>query len=407
MSRWRRSAWLLLYCHDGAYPDLRALFEGRAALERRRQLYGLSILTGREEALGAAELEALLALPCDEWADEGESAAAAAAADLDALARRGLVLSDADAEPFTSLRRREEELDRTNWNVYGALYHFMTRWREVDLRAYVGGDEAPAELPLPSAALVASFVKRYGPPPSPFKRSRPDGVAVELPLRRGRGGLYDALGARRTTRGFDRSRPLPFDELALVLYEVFGCHGTAPILGEHFGLRKSSPSGGGLHPIEVYPLVTAVDGLEPGLYHYDVERHGLEPLEALDAEAAAELASGLTCGQTYFGSAHVSLILTARFERTFWKYRGNQRALTAVLVEVGHFSQSLYLVSAERGLGAYVTTAVNAAAADERLGFEGVAEGTVALAGFGMRRPERSPLEPEFRPYTPRRPTLS
>ncbi|MDF5808502.1 hypothetical protein P4123_14470 [Pseudomonas aeruginosa] len=48
-------------------------------------------------------------------------------------------------------------------------------------------------------------------------------------------------------------------------------------LGDVF-VRKTSPSGGSLHPVEVYPIVLNVDGIERGIYHYSVRRHGLERL---------------------------------------------------------------------------------------------------------------------------------
>ena len=343
----------------------------------------------------------LLAVPSDRWVE------APPEVDVPALAERGLLLTDDEEGPPAELRAREERLAETQWNLYAAVYHLMTRWRDVDLRPLAPGEDGRLpELPVADEAMVAQFVAQYGAPPPPFKAMRPGSRPLELPLERGEGQLYDALARRRTTRGFDRTRPLEFGTLGLVLYEAFGCHGTAPIIGEHFGLRKTSPSGGGLHPTEVYPLVTAVEGVDPGLYHYDVEHHALEPLAVLTEEEAVELATTFSCGQTYFASAHVTFVLASRFERSFWKYRRNQRALAALLMDAGHLSQTLYLVCAERGLGIYVTVAVNAAAIDERLGLDGIREGALALAGCGHRQPERSPLEPQFTPYVPRETVL-
>jgi hypothetical protein len=65
--------------------------------------------------------------------------------------------------------------------------------------------------------------------------------------------MYDALAVRKTTRGFDRMRALGLEQLALILYEVWGCHGTAPIIDELFGLRRTSPSRitGGPSPVPI------------------------------------------------------------------------------------------------------------------------------------------------------------
>jgi nitroreductase len=71
-------------------------------------------------------------------------------------------------------------------------------------------------------------------------------------------------------------------------------------------------------------------------------------------------------------------------------------------MDAAHLSQTLYLVAAELGLGAFVTAAINAANIDERLGIDGCSEGALAVSGCGRRAAERSPLEPAFAPYVPR-----
>ena len=164
-------------------------------------------------------------------------------------------------------------------------------------------------------------------------------------------------------------------------------------------LKKTSASGGSLHPIEVYPLVRAVEGIEPGLYHYSVEQHGLEPIERLDAVEVEALARSFLGGQWYFSSAQVLFVMAARFDRSFWKYRDHDKAYSAILLDAGHLSQTLYLVCAELGLGAFVAGAVNDAAIDERLGLDSLAEGTLVVSGCG--RPAPSGLEPRFEPFTP------
>ena len=167
-------------------------------------------------------------------------------------------------------------------------------------------------------------------------------------------------------------------------------------------LKKTSPSGGSLHPIEAYVLVRNVTGLEAGIYHYRADRHALELLEGLSLADAEELAAQFTCGQTYFSHAGALFILTARFYRSFWKYRKHRRAYGVLLLDAGHLSQTLYLVCAELGLGAFVTAAVNGANIEERLGLEPFSEGVLAVCGCGRPGTAPSELEPEFLPYVPR-----
>jgi putative peptide maturation dehydrogenase len=348
----------------------------------------VSALTGLEVPLAEGELELLLATPTDRWvreADVGDPRT------VRKLAAKGLLLSDEPGEPFAELRRRYERLGSPPWNLYAALHRGLTAWRDVEVT--VSAEAKPEELADEFARGSPAFIERFGPPPPAFHRA---GNAPGAPLPPGdrSGALYDRLLARRTTRGFDRAAALGKAELATVLRYVWGCHGVARLGDEVTILKKTSPSGGSLHPIEVYPLVRSVEGIEPGLYHYDVERHALEPLELLTEEGAEALARSFLGGQWYFSSAQVVFVLTARFERNFWKYRDHDKAYAAVLMDAGHLSQTLYLVCAELGLGAFVAGAINDATIDERLRLPAFAEGAIAICGCG--RPAPSGLEPRF-----------
>jgi putative peptide maturation dehydrogenase len=203
---------------------------------------------------------------------------------------------------------------------------------------------------------------------------------------------------RRTSRSFDPDRALPLEELATVLRYVFGYHGYARLHGEITTLKRTSPSAGGFHPVEAYPLLLRVEGVEPGLYHYDGRDHVLERLVSMDHSAGRTLAARLVCGQTYFADAHALVILAARFERTFWKYRNHPKALAALLMDSAHLSQTLYLVCTELCLGAFVTAAINNADAEEELGLDGYRDGVLAICGFGLPADQPSPFDPTFEP---------
>jgi putative peptide maturation dehydrogenase len=312
------------------------------------------------------------------------------------LAGRGLLLLDRDDEPFAELRSRDEAFASVAWHPGASLYHFSTRLRDADLT--LSDDQAQVAAKAERAAL--QFVERYGPPPPHFHSA--GGETVELPLVRKPGGLYEALARRRTTRGYDAGRAVTLEQLAIVLHEVFGCREFTRIHGDEVvGLRKSSPSGGGLHPVEAYPVVRNVEGVEPGLYHYGVRDHVLELVAPLDVTEAGAAISSFTIGQSYFASAAAAIVLAGRFERSFWKYREHPTAYACVLMDAAHLSQTLYLVCAELGLGAFFTNLLNAQNVEEALGLDGYREGAVALAGFGVPAAEPSPLDPEFLPYVP------
>jgi putative peptide maturation dehydrogenase len=384
MTRVRRPRYVCFYCEDFPFLDVGELLRGRVEAVARRQLCAFSILRGETVELDPDDLELVLATPATEWVETADDARARS------LGRRGVLLVDASDPELDELRRRDEQLAALSWNLESAVYHFLSRWRGVDLR-----DGEPELLP-PEANAVREFVGEFGPPPPPFHATGGDRVA--LPPGERDDSFYELLLRRRTTRSFDTDEALPQEALATVLRYVFGYHGVARLLGEPAALKRTSPSAGAFHPIEAYPLVLGVDGVEPGLYHYDARSHELERIGGFDERRGREFAAELVCGQTYFADAHVLVALGARFDRAFWKYRNHPKALAALLMDAAHLSQTLYLVCTELGLGAYVTAAINNADADERLGLDGYRDGVLAICGFGVAAARPSPFDATFEP---------
>ena len=387
-TRIRRARYLFVTFTDTPTLDVAAFLRGEVRLGMAAQAIALSVLLGEVFPLADDDLELLATVEAGDWAE-------ADAFDQDCVLRlveRGLLVSDDDEGEAADLRRREERIAAANWQPYALLLHALTRWRGI-------GAET---VPLDSRALDAAldeFVNRHGaPPPVLHHRAGPQ---VELPIDGG-SPFADLLARRRTTRVFDRDRTIELPALAALLRWTFGAHGYARAHADFVGVAKTSPSAGGLHPVEAYPLLLRVDGAGPGLYHYDTGRHALTELRRLEAQDAEELAVRCGAGQPWLRDAAAVVLLTARFERTFWKYRGNDRAFIALLMDAAHLSQTFQLLATERGIGAMVTAAVNAAEVDEELGVDGYAEGALALLACGPAAAGPSPLQPEFSPYVPR-----
>lgn len=330
-------------------------------------------------------MDALLAVPGDKWVN------ADAAGDrrlVRRLAESGLLVSDEPDETLAELRRRDERLASPPWSRYAALFHALTRWSTIQVRL--------AEPPSPSSPPRPV---RWRPPPHFYRRPRAEAV-LDLPLTRPTGALQDVLAARKTTRGFDSEASLSLPELSIVLQTVWGCQGLLRLGDDLTILRKTSPSGGSLHPTEVYPLVRAVDGLEPGLHHYAVEHHRLELLEPLSTDEVAALIVEFTAGQPHYARAQALFLMTTRFARNHWKYPAHAKAFRTLLMDAAHLSQTFYLVCAQLGLGAFVTGAINDADIDRRLGLKPFDEATILACGCG--RPVPSEREPAFVPHEPR-----
>ena len=395
MVRVRRSRYVCFFCDDFPFLDVGLLLRGTVEPVTLQQVYALSILRGEAIPLSADEFDLAASTPSDDWVEAVDEEATRE------LARKGVLLSDENDPELDTLRARHQSLESMGWNLEAALYYFLSKWRGIDMRLLAGQDEGSDLLP-PTDEAVQAFVDQFGPPPSAFSSVVTPLAVCELPLVERKGELYDVLLRRRTTRSFDRGAPLAQWELAVVLRYVFGYHGYVPLLGQVTTLKRTSPSAGGFHPIEAYPLILAVDELDPGLYHYNPAEHALELLAPLGVDEARAAANAFVCGQTYFGDANVLLVLAARFDRAFWKYQNHRKALTALMMDAAHLSQTLYLVATELGLGAFVTAAVNNVDIEERLGIDGYREGVLAVCGFGRPAAERSPFDPEFLPFVPR-----
>ncbi|HEY2320612.1 MAG TPA: putative peptide maturation dehydrogenase [Solirubrobacteraceae bacterium] len=388
MANVRRTIFAFYYLEDELRLDPAALLRGDLPPPGPARVRAVALLTGERHRLEPAEFEAVSRVPATRWiADEGLDRET-----LRSLTAKGLVLTDGANGRLAALRERDEALAANEWNVYAAAYHYMTQWSGVE---GADGEVDTSVLRANAREAARSLVERHGPPPGPFA-DFPSGPAFALPAIERDGQLYDALRARRTTRAFDMGTPMTVEQLDTVLRYVFGCHGYATNTADVVCIKRTSPSGGGLHPVEVYPVVSNVAGVDPGIYHYNARDHSLVALEALDAGRARGLATAFMAGQSFFGDAHVSFVLSARYYRNHWKYRRHDRSYAGILMDAAHLSQTLYLVSADLKLGAFVTLAINGRDIEQRVGLDGVAEGVVAMAGCGPRDVDGSPLELAF-----------
>ncbi|MFQ6116802.1 MAG: SagB/ThcOx family dehydrogenase [Candidatus Bipolaricaulia bacterium] len=177
-----------------------------------------------------------------------------------------------------------------------------------------------------------------GPMPPPYKEY--DLETIPLPPVEPRGlPLEEAILRRRSVRDYSRE-PLALEELARLLFCGVGVTGPQ----EH---QRAAPSAGGLTPIEVYPVINNVEGLERGLYHYDAIGHRLHILRQEDLRG--EIAKACL-DQDFLAEAGIVLVLSAVHRRTGWKY--GERAYRYVLLDAGHVAQNIQLEAVSLGLGA-------------------------------------------------------
>ena len=387
--RVRRCATLYLEPREDTAFDLASLLAGGDGLARTRRWVALAPHLGEEVEVDADERELLGMLSPERWVSSTELPAQARPA-LRRLLKAGLAIGSTRAH--AAQRERDQRLRDAHWHPLAATLHAFTRWDDAD---------AVRNMQDSQTETAAEMREVLGPPP-------PEAGAVgdagsRIPLARVAGNDFDALLARRATcRNFDPARKLPQELFAQLLQRVFAAQAEVRVGDDTAFLKKSSPSGGGLHPTEAYLVVQHVEGLAPGLYHYHATAHALEPLPAPELPLR-EFLMRAVAQQHWFADAHAAVVLVPRFDRTFWKYRRHMKGYRVVALEAGHLSQTLYLAATEAGLGAFITAAINEKPLEAALGLDPLREGALAVCGFGWRgeRMETMELDPNGAVWEP------
>jgi putative peptide maturation dehydrogenase len=365
----RRCAVLFLEPREDVEFEIGSLLSGGDGLRRERRWLALAPHRGEEIEVDAAERELLGRLSPMRWIDVEILQDAAA---LPRLLAEGLVIADDAAhEPW---RARDESLRGVHWHPLAATLHAFTRWEDVD--AVQNTKDSHTETAVEMRQVLGA------PPVEAARRTSP---ADDLSLPRIPPNDFDRLLARRVTcRNYDATRKLPHELFAQLMQRVFAAQAEVRVSDDTVFLKKNVPSGGGLHPMEAYLIVQHVEGVPPGLYHYQAQSHALEPLPG-PGKPLREFVMDMVAQQHWFADAHVLVLLSPRFDRTFWKYRQHAKGYRVVALEGGHLSQTLYLSATEAGLGAFITGAINEKQLEQAFGLDPVSQGALAICGFGWR----------------------
>lgn len=380
--RIRRCSILFLEPREEVAFDLDSLLGGGTGLRRQRRWLALAPHLQEEVEVDAAQRELLGAVGPVEWVQRSALSAHAPAA-ITRLLKAGLLI--ADGRRHASHRERDAAFAAVHWWPLAALAHRFGRWQAVD---------SVSAMEENGTVTAEDLRDKFGPPP-PAVGERTS-AAQRLPLPKLAADAYEKrLAQRATCRNFDTQRPLPLELLARMLQRVPMAQAQVRVQEDTVFLKKHVPSGGSLHATEAYLLVQRVDGLAPGLYHYHPVDHALEPLPR-PPSPLAEYALRILAGQHWFAEAPVLLVLAPRYARSFWKYRNHAKAYRALVLDSGHLSQALYMSATELGLGAFVTSAINEIDIEQGFGLDPLAEGPLAICGFGWR--DRRMRNAEFDP---------
>lgn len=153
--------------------------------------------------------------------------------------------------------------------------------------------------------------------------------------------LSKILIDRRSIRQFS-GVSMSKDKLSYLLFSSSGLTHLGKTIDES---KRSYPSAGGRYPLEIYPIILNCEGIEKGLYHYNVKENSLELLLKKDLGKWLTI---VTSEAKWIEKSAVVFIITGVLNRTRIKY--GDKGYRLALIETGHLSQNILLLATEMGL---------------------------------------------------------
>ncbi len=215
--------------------------------------------------------------------------------------------------------------------------------------------EAPLHLDAPVVSLPAA-----------------DTALLDLPL-------GDAIVRRHSGRSYG-ARPLSSTEVATLLTLANGVRVAQRVSPATVMYRRYVANSGNLGSVEIYPVVLRVEGLDPGIYHFDTVGHHLAQISPGNFESWLREA---VLFQLEFAGAALVLVLTSAFGRLKAKY--GPRGYKLGLLDVGHVSQNVYLIGTALGLTVCSAAGYMDECLDAALGLDGLDTATSLVMAVGAK----------------------
>jgi SagB-type dehydrogenase family enzyme len=275
------------------------------------------------------------------------------------------------------LRASETEPNLALWDFHDLLFH--THSTEGRQATPLGGLYSYSDLIAPLPAVR----RRWSGQTIDLNHAAP--IAPPTPF-------ATLLNDRHSTRDFDDKNPIKLSELAALLQTAARVRAQWTARADEMGedgpevsyASRPYPSAGAAYELELYLAVANCEGLAPGFYHYDAERHALTSIDVkpqdIDAQLYdAEFAIGAS------GPPQILFVIAARFGRVSWKY--SSVAYSLVLKDVGVLTQTLYLAAADLDLGGCAIGINNIDRFARMTGLDFAIEGPVGQFALGRGLP--------------------
>lgn len=219
-----------------------------------------------------------------------------------------------------------------------------------------------------------------GLPQPPLQKPVPEGATIiDLPKADEsvftKTDVYACLKGRRSRRKYV-DQPISLNELSFLLWAT---QGVDRKMDNNYATFRPVASAGARHPFETYLWVFKVEGLKKGVYRYLALSHQLMLIK--EEDELEQKANDATLGQKFVGNSAVTFVWSCIPYRGEWRY--NITAHKAMLLDVGHICQNLYIACEAVGSGTCAIAAYDQKLCDKLNEIDGVDEFTVYMAPVG------------------------
>lgn len=178
-----------------------------------------------------------------------------------------------------------------------------------------------------------------------------------------------------------KSANYTFDQFSRLCFLAFGETGSKKFKATGRFINKTIPSGGSRHPTEAYIVALDIEGIAPGLYHYNVKDHSLELLVERDLSHFCFKHIFYPKDRIGF-SPHFVFIYTTTFERSMFRYR-EPRSYRVLHYDLGHVMQNIKLLVNSSGKQLYGGYSLHERDVEKLLGIDGIMESIMGYTAIG------------------------
>jgi len=412
-----RSPELRLIASDTMTLAMHALgLDGHGGARSAHRYFGSWDFVGEQQTSGPEArraAEATFEVDPDRWLQRKDAVIRSAGDGSDTWRASLFQLFSSLVTDLEALRARGDELENSVAGVLWSQVHMFcnrlgvpvsdervaawltaSQWRgPVDRRYFNDDSAAPDRHYLRASGYRRARMGSDQMPRFDVRVTAPDlGRHQVTPLPESQGGptLGAALTRRRSTYG-SYGTTLAASVLGGLLRSAIGEVPTGPAVPVRpQTARRAYPSPSAAYAVDAFVIVRDVEGVEAGCYRYDAARHALERWTDVptDDELARWSPSFSDIAGTPLAVEHetvpVIVALAPRLDDLRVKY--GQRALRLTLLEAGHMSQNLILVSTALDMPSVPLSAYDDDAVNECLHLDGVGSFTAAIIPIGAPR---------------------